>query len=222
MPPPPHIGQPFGATGNPACCWLEPYFDQGVCFQSVTHSQKVGRSLAPVRKGFGPSAPGYRQQLRHRKVDLADADFITPEIASIKREAFHGVVTTVAGPKPQVVDGGGGRDQSVSQFNVVTFGELPQKVSSALADRGIDGNTVDGCKKSLEGLIFLRPGTMPQFGDRNRRAEQRGAATAQGVPSSEQILVPGARDLNQDIRVDQESLQDEILVSRLPLRRRRT
>ena len=135
---------------------------------------------------------------------------------------FHGVVAAVAGPEGQIVDGGGGCDQGVSQFNAVAFGELAQEVSGALADLGVDRDAVDGGEKSFEGLNFLRACAMPELSNCDRRAEQGCAAAAYRFPSREKILISGTQDLNQDIRIDQESFQEEILVSRLPLRRRRT
>jgi len=76
------------------------------------------------------------------------------------------------------VDGGGGRDQGVSQFHVVALGELAQEVSGALADLGVDGDAVDSCEENLDSLIFLRAGAMPEFGNCDRRTEHGCAAAA--------------------------------------------
>ena len=131
-------------------------------------------------------------------------------------------MATVASPKAQVVDGGGRGNQRVSQFNMVAFGELAEKVSGALADLGVDGNTVNGCEKSFEDPILRWSGAMPKLSDRDRRTEQSYTAAAQRFPPRENIFISCTRDFDQDIGVDQKGFQDEILVSRFPLRRRRT
>ena len=81
-------------------------------------------------------------------------------------------MATVASPEPKVVDGGGGRDQSVSQFDVVALGKLPQVVPCALTDLGFDWDAVEGGKKDLESSVFLGASAVPELGNGNRRTKQ--------------------------------------------------
>lgn len=128
----------------------------------------------------------------------------------------------IARPERQIVEKSCGCDQRVSQFQMMALGILPQIFTRLNSNLCVNWDAMDRSEERLKSAMFLRSGSMPKLRDSYRRAQQRSFSPTQLVPSKKEGGIPGAGDLNQDIRVDQDGLQEASLRNRFPLRRRRT
>lgn len=91
--------------------------------------------------------------------------------SSEEGDVLHGVVAAVAGPELQLVDCGGGGDQSIAEFNMMAFGELLKITAGAPAQGGVYRQAFNCHKKSIEDGVLFGPSAMPEFRDGNGRAE---------------------------------------------------
>src|SRR5712692_1177461 len=99
---------------------------------------------------------------------------------------------------------------------------LPEIVSCTLPDLDVNWDAMDRAEKGTENCLFLRPGAEPELCHGHRRAQQSGVGLTQLVPAGEEGAITGPRNLNQNVRVDQNGLQETILRNRFPLRSLRT
>src|SRR6266852_6330517 len=90
-------------------------------------------------------------------------------------------------------------------------------VTRTLPDLDVNWDAMERNEERAESCMFLRPGAVPELCDGHRRAQQRGVALTQLVPAGEDGIITGLRNLNQNVRVDQNGLQETILRSRFPL-----
>jgi len=81
---------------------------------------------------------------------------------------LHGVMLAVMRPEGEIMNGSGGGNQSVAEFDVVAFGELPQVVAGAAPNFRSDRHARQDTEQCLERRVFAGPGAMPHFrhGDR--------------------------------------------------------
>jgi hypothetical protein len=121
-------------------------------------------------------------------------------------------------PEIQTMDRSGGCDQSIPQFDLVALGVLPKVVTGYLPDDSIDGNAADRAEESAEDPLFMRTCTMPQLSHSDRGAEDSGVTTAQLAPASENRRIASPRYFDQNVRVNQDRVQDFNARSRFPLR----
>src|SRR5713226_6605992 len=98
-------------------------------------------------------------------------DGLQLEKVSIEDNVFHGIVLPVAGPKRQVVKGDRGRYQRVSELHMMALSILSEIFARADANPCIDGDALDRGKERVERSMFLRTGSVPEFGGGYRRAE---------------------------------------------------
>ena len=103
----------------------------------------------------------------------------------------------------------------------MTLSIVSQIRTGSLADLGIDGDRLNGSEERLKNPVLLLASSVPKLRNGHGRAEERRSAPAQTVPLRENARVASARDLDQNIRVDQNGFQDAILLRRFPLRSRR-
>jgi hypothetical protein len=99
---------------------------------------------------------------------------------------------------------------------------LPQVVARQLTDLGVDRDAAHHREERMQSSVLLRPGTVPQFCNGHRRAQEHTFAPAEFIPAGENDIVPTSRNLDQNIGVNQNGRQEAILLSRFPLRSRRT
>ena len=103
----------------------------------------------------------------------------------------------------------------------MTLGKLSQIRPGSLADLGIDGDRWHCGEERLKNSVLLLTSSVPKLCNGHGRAEERRRPPAHAVPLRENARVASARDLDQNIRVNQNGFQDAILLSRFPLRSRR-
>ena len=128
----------------------------------------------------------------------------------------------VARPEGQIVERCSRCDQRISQFHMMALGILPQIFSRLDSDLGVNRDAMDRPEKRVQRAMFLRPGSMPKLGNGDRRAQQWSLSLTQLIPLKEEGFIPRASDFNEDVRVDQDRLQEASLRNRFPFRRRRT
>lgn len=128
----------------------------------------------------------------------------------------------VARPEGEIVEGGRRGYEGVAQFHMMALGKLSYILSRLNSNLGVDGDAMDRGKKCVERSVLLRTGAVPKLRDGHRRTHERGFNKTQLAPSKEDTVIPGTGDFDEDIRVDQDGLQEASPLSRFPLRRRRT
>jgi hypothetical protein len=74
------------------------------------------------------------------------------------------------------------RYQCISQFNAVALTELSQISPSLPSNLQVDGHTLNRCKKRIQNLMFGLTRTVPELGDRNRRAKKGGISPGLNRP----------------------------------------
>ena len=99
-------------------------------------------------------------------------------LGKIEANILHGIVPPIASPQFQIMNRRRRRYQRISQFNAVALVVLSQILPSLPTNLQIDGHTLNGCKKSIQNLMFCLTRTVPEFGDRNRRAQKGGISPA--------------------------------------------
>jgi hypothetical protein len=88
----------------------------------------------------------------------------------------------------------------------------------------IDGSADQPLEKLVGRIVFARPRACPYFRLRHRGVQNHAVGVAQFFPSQEDVLVSGAEDFNENVRIDQDShdlLSRSNRSSRRPRRKRR-
>jgi len=86
----------------------------------------------------------------------------------------------------------------------MTLGKLSQIRPGSLADLGIDGDRWHcGEQRLKNSVLLLLASSVPKLRNGHGRAEKRRRSPAQAVPLRENARVASARDLDQNIRVNQ-------------------
>lgn len=67
----------------------------------------------------------------------------------------------------------GGGNEGVPQFETVASVKCTKVVTGLPTDFGIDRHANQRIKQVAKSLLFFRPRAVPQFGDRNRRAQNK-------------------------------------------------
>lgn len=127
----------------------------------------------------------------------------------------------ISGPESEFVDRSGGGNQGIAELDLMTFRKPPQVVASSLPNFCIDWNAGHRSEQVIQRLVFPRAGAVPDLRDCYGRTRNESVASTQILPPRKQSLVSSASGLNQNVRVDQDGFQ-RTLLSRVPLRRRRT
>ena len=127
---------------------------------------------------------------------LAVAEIEDSQLGEIEANILHGIVPPIASPQFQIMNGRRRRYQCTSQFNAVALTELSQIFPSLPSNLQVDGHTLNRCKKRIQNLLLGLTRTVPELGDRNRRAQEGGISPAQIVPFRENRLVFGTRDFS--------------------------
>lgn len=130
-------------------------------------------------------------------------------------------MTPISRPQLQAVNGSGCGDQGASQFDTVAFRKQPQVVAGTPPDFQVDRNALITAKRSS------------RISCSRERAPCQSSATVTGEHTSTAWLrarlshfatrpASRPRNLDQNVRVNQNRPHNAILDSRLPLRSRRT
>lgn len=120
----------------------------------------------------------------------------------IESNVIHRIVTAVACPELQIVKGGRGRNQRVAQLYMMALRESAKVFTGAIANRKVDGNTLDNRKQSGNRGMFQRARAMPDLSDSDRRAEQGQFAERELTPLRQDCQISSAGDLDQDVRIN--------------------
>ena len=126
---------------------------------------------------------------------LAVAEIEDSQLGEIEANILHGIMPPITSPQFQIMNRRR-RYRRIPQFNAVALTELSQILPSLPSNLQVDGHTLNRCKKSIQNLLLCLPRTVPELGDRNRRAQEGGISPAQIVPSGENRRVFGTRDFN--------------------------
>ena len=100
------------------------------------------------------------------------------ELGEIELNILHGIMPPIASPQFQIMNHRCRRYQRISQFNAVALTELSQIFPSLPPDLQVDGHTLNRCKKRIQNLMLGLSRTVPELGDRNRRAKKGSIAPA--------------------------------------------
>ena len=100
------------------------------------------------------------------------------ELGEIEANILHRIVPPIASPQFQIMNRRCRRYQRISQFNAVALTELSQIFPSLPSNLQVDGHTLNRCKKRIQNLMLGLTRTVPELGDRNRRAKKGGISPA--------------------------------------------
>jgi len=59
-------------------------------------------------------------------------------------------------------------------------------------------------EKIVQGVVLIRPGAGPEFSYTDRRIKDGSVRVAQVYPFGNDVRIPAARDLNEDVGIDQD------------------
>jgi len=100
------------------------------------------------------------------------------ELGEIEANILHGIVPPIASPQFQIMNRRCCRYQRISQFNAMALTELSQIFPCSPSNLQVDGHTLNRCKKRIQNLMLGLTRTVPELGDRNRRAKKGGISPA--------------------------------------------
>src|SRR4029077_8675723 len=99
-------------------------------------------------------------------------------LGEIEANILHGIVPPIVSPQFQIMTAAAAAISASPSSTAVAPTELSQILPSLPSNLQVDGHTLNRCKKSSQNLMFCLTRTVPELGDRNRRAQKGGISPA--------------------------------------------
>ncbi len=145
--------------------------------------------------------------------------------SSIKIQFLHRIVLAIPGPQLRAIDYCGCGDQGVAYLQAMTPAILPEIIASLAACFIVNRRAKEGAKELHSSLVLARQRSSPQFRRAYRRTQDCRSRSCQLSPLNQDILISFARNLDENVGVDQNThgrLRLSSLSRRVSRRRLRT
>jgi hypothetical protein len=128
----------------------------------------------------------------------------------------------IARPERSLVLNGSGRDERVGYFETMAPGVLTKKLSGKLTGFVISLRTRQQAKAKSNRSVLLWSSALPDFSSSYRRKQDVHLGCDQCSPVRENGLVPGAKNLDYDIGINDNAQSSPSRFRRVPFRKFRT